>query len=287
MSDAAAPAPHPIRAVLHPTDLTPSGTPAFAHALRLAAAARTKLYVLHADPKDAEDADDWSAYPPVRRTLTSWGMLEEGSSPRAVFEQLGVQIAKVRMPERDAMRAILRFLDGHPSDVIVLATEGRDGMPRWLHGSIAEPVARAAETATLFVPRGARAFVAPDNGAVSLRRVLIPVDRRPPPTYALRVAWEITRLLGAEGAILQLLHVGSATDPAAVEVDPGTWPTVEHVVRSGDVVEQILAVASEGPADMIAMATEGHQGFLDALRGSTTERVLRRAPCPVLAVPSR
>jgi nucleotide-binding universal stress UspA family protein len=33
------------------------------------------------------------------------------------------------------------------------------------------------------------------------------------------------------------------------------------------------------------MATEGHQGFLDALRGSTTERVLRGALCPVLAVP--
>jgi nucleotide-binding universal stress UspA family protein len=286
MSDAAAPATRPIRSVLHPTDLSPAGTPAFAHALRLAAAARTKLYILHADPKDAEDGD-WSAYPPVRRTLASWGMLEEGSSPRAVFEQLGVQVAKVRMPERDAMRAILRFLDGHPSDIIVLATEGRDGLPRWLHGSTAEPVARAADTTTLFIPRGARGFVAPENGAVSLRRVLIPVDRRPRPTYALRSAWEITRLLGAEGPILQLLHVGSATDPAAVEVDPNTWPTVEHAVRNGDVVEQILAAASEGQADMIAMATEGHQGFLDALRGSTTERVLRHATCPVLAVPSR
>ena len=33
------------------------------------------------------------------------------------------------------------------------------------------------------------------------------------------------------------------------------------------------------------MPTAGHQGFLDALRGSTTERALRHAPCPVLAVP--
>ncbi len=286
MSDAAAAVTREIRSVLHPTDLTPSGTPAFAHALRLAASARAKLYVLHADPKDAEDTD-WDAYPPVRRTLTSWGMLEESSSPGAVFEQLGVQIAKIRMPGRDAVRSILRFLGDHPSDMIVLATEGRDGLPRWLHGSVAEPVARAADTTTLFIPHGARGFVAPDNGAVSLRRVLVPVDRRPRPTYALRAAWEITRLLGAEGTVLQLLHVGSATDPTAVEVEPGTWPTVEHVVRSGDVIEQILAVAREGPADMIAMATEGHQGFLDALRGSTTERVLRHAPCPVLAVPSR
>jgi nucleotide-binding universal stress UspA family protein len=38
-------------------------------------------------------------------------------------------------------------------------------------------------------------------------------------------------------------------------------------------------------ADLIVMATAGHQGALDALRGSTTERVVRQATCPVLAVP--
>jgi nucleotide-binding universal stress UspA family protein len=35
------------------------------------------------------------------------------------------------------------------------------------------------------------------------------------------------------------------------------------------------------------MATAGHQGLFDDLRGSTTERVLRDAPCPVLAIPSK
>jgi nucleotide-binding universal stress UspA family protein len=33
------------------------------------------------------------------------------------------------------------------------------------------------------------------------------------------------------------------------------------------------------------MPTAGHHGVLDALRGSTTERVIRHAPCPVLALP--
>ena len=34
------------------------------------------------------------------------------------------------------------------------------------------------------------------------------------------------------------------------------------------------------------MATEGRHGVVDALRGSVTERVVRDAPCPVLAVPA-
>jgi nucleotide-binding universal stress UspA family protein len=45
----------------------------------------------------------------------------------------------------------------------------------------------------------------------------------------------------------------------------------------------ILATAEQ--ADLVAMPTKGHDGFLDVLRGSTTERVVRHAPCPVLALP--
>lgn len=56
--------------------------------------------------------------------------------------------------------------------------------------------------------------------------------------------------------------------------------------RRGNVVNEILGAARDWDADLIAMSTAGHQGFLDALRGSTSERVLRQAPCPVLVVPT-
>jgi hypothetical protein len=97
----------------------------------------------------------------------------------------------------------------------------------------------------------ARGFVTPDNGAIQLRRVLIPIDREPRPTYALRATWDIVRMLGAQGATLQLLHVGSDLDPSSVDIDPGTWSTVEHSSRAGEVVEQILAAADEGSVDLI------------------------------------
>lgn len=56
-------------------------------------------------------------------------------------------------------------------------------------------------------------------------------------------------------------------------------------VREGTVIETIISVAEEIGADIIAMPTAGRHGLFDALRGSVTERVLREAPCPVLAVP--
>jgi nucleotide-binding universal stress UspA family protein len=52
------------------------------------------------------------------------------------------------------------------------------------------------------------------------------------------------------------------------------------------VVDHLLRTALEEEADLIVMATAGHDGFLDAIRGSTTERVLHGTRCPLLAVPA-
>jgi nucleotide-binding universal stress UspA family protein len=58
------------------------------------------------------------------------------------------------------------------------------------------------------------------------------------------------------------------------------------MLRSGNVVSSTVDAAIELDTDMIVMPTAGHRGLLDTLRGSTTERVIRHAPCPVFAVPS-
>jgi nucleotide-binding universal stress UspA family protein len=52
------------------------------------------------------------------------------------------------------------------------------------------------------------------------------------------------------------------------------------------VVPTILAVAGQCAADLIVMTTAGRHGFLDALRGSTTERVLGGGALPLLAIPA-
>ena len=272
-----------IRSVLHPTDFSEASRLAFAHALRIALSGRTRMDILHAD-SDSADEPDWDRFPAARQTLADWGVIEQGSSPRVILDQLGVRLAKIGVHGRDAVRAILHFLDRHPSDLIVLATHGRGGLPRWLHGSVAEPVARAAHAMTLFIPHGARGCVAPESGAVTLRRILMPIDRRPAPGRALTAAAQTASLLAGAPVALELLYIGEAGDMPDLPVDQAAWASVERTVRSGDVVGQILAAAAA--ADLIVMATEGHGGFLDALRGSTTERVLRQAPCPLLAVPA-
>ena len=274
-----------VRSVFHPSDFSKASENAFAHALAIALVRQTQLTILHVAPEHLA-ADQWREFPAVRATLERWGLLEKGSPRSAVFEELAVQVKKVALRKRKPRASILEYLDEHPTDLIVLATQGRDGVSGWLQRSVAEPVARRSETITLFVPEGARGFVDPEHGELSLRRILVPVDHRPDPRAAVVLATRAAQGLGNGEVSISLLHVGAANEPPALELPEGSAWSWKTELRRGDAVEQILAVADETSADLIAMVTEGREGALDALRGTTTERVLRNAPCPVLAVPA-
>lgn len=58
-------------------------------------------------------------------------------------------------------------------------------------------------------------------------------------------------------------------------------------VRSGRPYEQIIRLAREIAADLIVLSTRGHSGLKHLLLGSTAERVVRSAPCPVLVARKR
>ncbi|MGH9798048.1 MAG: universal stress protein [Candidatus Polarisedimenticolia bacterium] len=60
---------------------------------------------------------------------------------------------------------------------------------------------------------------------------------------------------------------------------------VETAVVRGDPVAEILKAAATLPADLLVIGTHGRGGFEHLVLGSVTEKVLRKAVCPVLAVP--
>jgi universal stress protein A len=63
-----------------------------------------------------------------------------------------------------------------------------------------------------------------------------------------------------------------------------TVETSEVILRKGKAHHEITTLASELGIDMIIMSTHGYTGLQHTLLGSTTERVVRYAPCPVLVV---
>jgi nucleotide-binding universal stress UspA family protein len=180
---------------------------------------------------------------------------------------------------------MLEYCRDHPPDLLVLATHQREGLSRWLHKAVAEPLARRSRAMTLFVPQHSRGFVSPVDGAVTLRRILVPVDHSPSGQAAVEEAYFLAAGFDRRGVVFKLLHVGAGMPTLYLPHRPG-WRWEERVVP-GDPVERILKEESEWAPDLVVMASQGHRDFLDALRGSTTERVLRGAHCPVLAVPEK
>lgn len=59
---------------------------------------------------------------------------------------------------------------------------------------------------------------------------------------------------------------------------------VETIIKSGKPFVEINETASEKDIDLIIIATHGHTGVEHLLFGSTAEKVVRKAPCPVLTL---
>ena len=252
---------------------------AFAHALKAALISKSKLVLIHVSD---EDETSRTEFPAVRETLERWKLLPPGS-PRSAVTELGIDVAKVIGHGSDPVKGVLGYIEQYGADLIVLATH-HHGLD-WLHKSISEPVARKSREMTLFVPTGSGGFVSLTDGSVSLRNVLIPIAATPQPQPAIAGAVRLIQQLKCESGKFTLLHVGENGSVLAVETPEVPGWTWHKMTKKGNVIEVIVETARQADADLILMSTDGRNGFLDALRGSHSERVLRHAPCPLLAIP--
>jgi nucleotide-binding universal stress UspA family protein len=272
-----------VDTLLHPTDFSETDSGAVAHAVKIALAAKAKLTFLHVGQKGTEV--DWADFPQIRKVLSSWGVV----GPEARHEDVlstGLQVRKSLRKGEDVVAEIVGEAGAGDADLIVLATHQRQGIARWLKKPLAETIAREARKPTLFVPRQVEGFVRRETGHLHFDHVLIPIARQPRPKHAVEVATGLAGLLGARSVTFSLLFVGPEDRRPAVETPEVEGWTFRHLSRDGEVVDAILDECEEVGADLIVMATDGREGFLDAMRGTTTEQVLRGAKCPLLAVPA-
>jgi len=146
-----------------------------------------------------------------------------------------------------------------------------------------------------------------------IKTILVPTDFSAPAEHALAYACELADLSGAS---LHLLHV--IEDPFSTAVYPGVvvappegyfeqldQQSRAHLIslltedqqrkyravfatRMGHAATEILDYALEhGAIDLIVIATAGRGGVARLLMGSVTDKIMRTAPCPVLAVHGR
>lgn len=270
-----------IQSVLHPTDFSEGSLVAFNHALKAAMLSQSKLTLLHVS---TDGTSEWSHFPGVRETLERWGALPKGS-PKAAVGKLGVDVCKIMANKGEPVAAVVNYLENNPTDLIVLSTSKRDGRVPWLGKSVSGPVTRKAGEMTLLIPGDDEGFVSPKDGSVRLNQILIPVARTPRPEPALNAAARFVQRWNCSEGTFVLLHVGNSNTMPALrlpEVPGWTW---EKELRTGEVIDGIVKSTQEHKADLIVLATDGRNGFLDAVRGSHSERILRYGVAPLLTIP--
>jgi len=146
------------------------------------------------------------------------------------------------------------------------------------------------------------------SSLINLTRILVPVDFSPLSKKALHYAARLAQEFGAE---INIFHVVEPEIPPAFDgfmiappaVSNGATASaaaqlkglvtqirkagVEHVgssVRTGLAAFEIVEAAKDLDVDLIVIATHGYTGWKHFAIGSTAERVVRAAPCPVLVV---
>lgn len=267
--------------IFYPSDFSRESQTAFVHALKIALQSRAMLQMMHVDTRDQADWDD---FPSVTGAMERWKVVPEGSGQEAIAG-LGFEVSKVIASSPDPVKACLDFLEVHAVDLIVLSVQQREGMMRWMANMTSERISQGSGQTTLFLPAGREGFVSPADGSVKLDRILIPMVKKPRSESSVAFVQTLTRSLGLASGSVTLLHVGS-TD---------TMPFIKHPFEDGwswnrmrvegDRCDTIVQVAREMEANLIVMTTDGPDRFLDGLRGTTSERVLRRAHCPVAVIP--
>lgn len=147
----------------------------------------------------------------------------------------------------------------------------------------------------------------PAPASLKLSKILVPVDFSEESKKALNYGLGFARQFGATLVLLHVVEVivypgeigyGSFMPPMTEETLAAnakarletmakeiTLPTpVQTLVRLGSPFTEIVAAAKDEDLDLIVIATHGYTGLKHVLLGSTAERVVRHAPCPVLTV---
>jgi nucleotide-binding universal stress UspA family protein len=144
---------------------------------------------------------------------------------------------------------------------------------------------------------------------IDLKRILVPTDFSKFSQNALSYAAALAEKFGAELYLLHVVQNIGVMIPDMVNVVPPIMPSNEQMtgavrealdrvikdnklerfkpkpeVRLGTPFYEIIQFAKETNADLIVMGTHGHSGLAHMLLGSVTEKVVRKAPCPVLTV---
>ncbi|MBI2213790.1 MAG: universal stress protein [Acidobacteria bacterium] len=276
--------------ILVPVDFTDTSTVALATARRLAEGYDAEMLALFAD----------TFVPPIAYADVPVGWYDEnldelkGAATTRLVSYLREHVGEVakweaRVVTDTPVHAILATANEWNADLVVMGTHGWSGWRRVLLGSVAESVLHELDVPIVTIRHRDGE---PATGINGIKRLLCPVNYSEVAREAIAVAGSIAEAFDGE---IYVVHVIEAerTEPHEGDLDAlREWIPHEmrhrclykELVIHGHAAEMVIDLAAKLESDMIVVGAQ-HRRFVDTtVIGTTTERILRHAGCPVITV---
>ena len=206
---------------------------------------------------------------------------------------------------------ISRAVEEKDIDLVIAATRGRSGLKRIILGSVTERLMRTLTCPLLVVNSPEHKFVSAANHEIKLKKILVGCDFSPDSGQAFNHALSLAQEFEAELHLAHVIEPPAQPDlhkvdkPVSEEIqqdyrdfltqklkdmvpeEARYWCTPQTSLLEGQPYEKIVRYAETEDIDMIVLGARGHGLVKTLFLGSTTDRVVRRAPCPVLSVSLR
>lgn len=176
--------------------------------------------------------------------------------------------------------AIIALSKESQTNLVVMGSHGRDGVSRWLLGSVAEKVCQASHCPVLVV----RGLARP-----KLSKLVVPIDGSAFSETALGMA---VGLLGEQGEVVLVRAFWTDHDEAEKNLKSAENSVREQglecrsLLKMGQASDAILEAAVSEDPDAVVMASHGRTGLKKMIFGSVAATVLRGCPCPLLTLPA-
>ncbi|WP_135854231.1 universal stress protein [Halorussus salinus] len=230
------------------------------------------------------------------------GLVQQGEEiveeAEKTLETLGVSY-ETDIVQGNPAPTIADYAERYDQDLVVMPTHGREGVSRYLIGSVSEKVVRLSSVPVLTVR------MQPDETLeFPYENILVTTDGSSAATYASDHLVELAASLDATVHVLSVVddsalgldvrssvsgeeNEDAATEAVEAVVSEAEARGVESTVRRvehGTPVEVILDYIESNDVHLVGMGTTGRRGTDRILLGSVAEKTVRSAPVPVMTV---
>ncbi len=203
---------------------------------------------------------------------------------------------------------IARVVQDRAIDLAISATHGRTGLKRFILGSVTERLMRSLQCPLLVVRETPPELMPDPTRGLRFNKILVGCDFSPAANAALEYGVSLAQEFEAELHLIHVLEPQVYSDFLATTLDGAhgdtedikaqldrrlaklitpevmNWCRVKTVVIEGRPFEAITGYAGEKGIDLVVLGVRGHGVVETLFLGSTTDRVIRKAQCPVLSV---